>query len=212
MHGAVNRRFLETTRGQVVVLLRAGPRTVDELAEALGLTDNAVRVHLTTLERDGVVRSTGVRRGEKAGKPATLYELTHEADAQFSRAYVPVLRAVLDQLASELPAARIREVLAGVGRRLASGAMPAPSASHDQRLQSALDLLTGLGGSVTLEQRPGARVIRGRGCPLAAVVSQRPEACHLMEVLLGEILGAPVRECCQHGERPSCCFEVASAA
>jgi len=30
--------------------------TVEELAQALDLTDNGVRAHLTTLERDGIVR------------------------------------------------------------------------------------------------------------------------------------------------------------
>ena len=46
---ALGRRFLESTRGQVVLLLRRGARTVEELAQALGLTDNAVRSHLAAL-------------------------------------------------------------------------------------------------------------------------------------------------------------------
>src|SRR3712207_8581849 len=54
-----NKRFLETTRGQIVALLRRGTRTVEELAAALGLTDNAVRAHLAALERDGLVRQAG---------------------------------------------------------------------------------------------------------------------------------------------------------
>jgi predicted ArsR family transcriptional regulator len=62
----LGRRFFETTRGQIVGLLRRGRRTVEELARALGLTDNAVRNHLATLERDGLVRQDGVRRGPGA--------------------------------------------------------------------------------------------------------------------------------------------------
>src|SRR5947199_106053 len=38
-----------TTRGQIVTLLRGGVRSVDELANELGLTDNAVRAHLAVL-------------------------------------------------------------------------------------------------------------------------------------------------------------------
>ena len=60
-------RFLDSTRGQVATLLRRGSRTVEELAVELGLTDNAVRNHLALLERDGVVRQVGVRRGKGAG-------------------------------------------------------------------------------------------------------------------------------------------------
>jgi DNA-binding transcriptional ArsR family regulator len=46
--GGQNERFFAHTRGQVVALLRHGDRTVEELAQALGLTDNAVRAHLVT--------------------------------------------------------------------------------------------------------------------------------------------------------------------
>ena len=206
------RRFLETTRGQVVALLRAGPQTVDELAAALGLTDNAIRAHVATLERDGIVAQRGVRRGEGAGKPAAVYQLTAEAEAKFSRAYAPVLGAILEELATALPEDRRRALLANVGRRLSVGLMPPADASHDSRLQAALDVLGELGGVARLEERTGTSVIRGQGCPLSTTVAHRPEACHVVEALLREIVGAPVRQCCEHGERPSCCFEVLPAA
>ena len=73
------RRFLETTRGQIVALLRRGARTVEDLAKALGLTDNAIRAHLAALERDGLVRPDGSRRGIGAGKPALVYGVPPEA-------------------------------------------------------------------------------------------------------------------------------------
>src|SRR5215207_8128885 len=50
------------TRARVIELLRHGRKTVDDLAAALGLTDNAVRMHLAGLEREGLVRAEGVRR------------------------------------------------------------------------------------------------------------------------------------------------------
>jgi hypothetical protein len=31
-----------------------------------------------------------------------------------------------------------------------------------------------------------------------------------MESVLGELLEVPVRECCERGERPRCCFEIAA--
>ena len=76
-------RFFASTRGQVITLLRHGERTVDDLALALELTDNAVRSHLTALERDGLVRQTGVRRG--GGKPAYTYELTAAGEVPSTR-------------------------------------------------------------------------------------------------------------------------------
>lgn len=51
------KRFFASIRGRIVALLRRAGRTVDELTQALDLTDNAVRAHLAALERDGMVRS-----------------------------------------------------------------------------------------------------------------------------------------------------------
>ena len=51
------------TRGRIVDLIRRSPCTATEIARELGLTYNAVRGHLTTLERDGLVRSRGARQG-----------------------------------------------------------------------------------------------------------------------------------------------------
>ena len=114
------KRTLETTRGRILALLRRGPRTVDELAQSVGTSDNAVRSHLVALERDALVRRVGVRRGAGAGKPALVYELPPEAEPQFSRAYPPVLAAVLEVLLEELPEERSRELLRHAGRKLAA--------------------------------------------------------------------------------------------
>jgi predicted ArsR family transcriptional regulator len=72
------------------MLLRHGDRTVEELAQALGLTDNAVRAHLVTLERDRLVRQTGLRRG--TSRPAYAYSLTPAAERLFPKACGTLLR------------------------------------------------------------------------------------------------------------------------
>jgi predicted ArsR family transcriptional regulator len=204
-----SQRFLETTRGRIVALLRCQARTVEELAQALDLTDNAVRAHLATLERDGMVRQSGARRSPGAGKPATVYELSSDAEAVLSRAYPPVLSALLEELVAQLPANQTEALLAGVGRRLAAPLLPPPTASFRARLDAAVGVLNALGGAAELEEQDGAAVIRGCGCPLASVVARRPEMCHAVEALLSEVVGVQVRQCCRHGNRPSCCFEIA---
>ncbi len=205
-------RFLETTRGQLVTLLRRGPLSVDELARSVGLTDNAVRAHLSTLERDGMVRQSGTRRGTGAGKPATLYELHPDGEAFLSRAYAPVLGALVEELVDQLSPEQSASILDGLGRRLAAGAPPASASSRKARLEAGVAMLRALGGAAELEERDGAWVIRGYGCPLAATVSRRPETCRAVESLMREIVGPDLVQCCRHGERPSCCFEVPPAA
>jgi predicted ArsR family transcriptional regulator len=209
----LSRRFFETTRGQVVALLRRSSRTVEELAQALGLTDNAIRSHLSSLERDELVRQDGVRRGQGAGKPATLYEIHPEAEPLFSRAYAPVLGALLEELDAQLSPERREALMQAVGRRLAGGVGRPPAGDLDARVKAGVALLNSLGGAAEAERRDGALVIRGcGGCPLSAATAHRPELCRAVQALLSEYIGAAVRECCDRGDRPRCHFEVAAAA
>ena len=204
-----DRRFYASTRGQVVSLLRRGRRTVDELAEALGLTDNAVRAHLAGLERDGLVKQEGVRRG--ASKPAYSYELTPDAERLFPKAYGPVLRQFLDVLAERLPPDHLENALREAGRRIAAG-HPVSGGDRRARVGQAVALLEDLGGLAEVEEGEDSTVIRGYDCPLAAAVPGHPELCRLAETLLEEVIGAPVTECCERGPVPRCRFVVPSGA
>ena len=206
-----DQKFFDSTRGQAVVLLRRSDRTVDELAKALGLTNNGVRGHLATLERDGVVRQRGsVRPGSAGGKPAYVYELTPEAEDLFPRAYEPVLRHLLDVLSEGLGPEESEALLRDVGHRIAEG-REAPNDGLHARLAEAVAVLNELGGLAELEERDGTLFIRGYGCPLSAVTPDHPEVCRLAEALVAEVAGVPVHECCDRSERPRCCFEVAPA-
>jgi predicted ArsR family transcriptional regulator len=202
-----DQRFFASTRGRIIQLLRRGSRTVDELSEALDLTDNGVRGHLATLERDGIVEQTGVRRG--TGKPAFTYGLTAEADSLFPKPYGRVLRHLLDEIGGRLSSRELDELMAAVGRRLAAG-WPSPAGDQGARLQAAAALLNELGGLADIEDRDSRVFLRGYSCPLAAAAPGHPEICHLAAALVSEIVKVPVREHCDRGEQPLCCFEVMS--
>lgn len=206
-------RIVETTRGRVLALLRRGEMTADELAEALGLTDNAVRAHLTTLERDGFVQPQGERRDGRVGKPATLYQVSPEAEPLFSKAYLPLLTTLLAALGERLSAEELGGLLADVGNRLAAG-IARPSGDLIQRVHAASNLLNQLGGLSSVEEveAGGRYIIQSRGCPVGVAVKELPEVCEAIVTLLSELTGASVRSCCARSGRPSCCFEVVPAS
>jgi predicted ArsR family transcriptional regulator len=203
--GIGNRRFFASTPGKIVALLRRSSHTVEELAHALGLTDNAVRAHLTTLERDGLVQQQGTRPGKR--KPSVVYNLAPAAEDLFPKAYGPVLSQLLEVLNKRLEASEVEDLLRTAGRRLAA-TRPIPSGDLQTRLEEAVSTLTTLGGLAELEQCNGTSVIRGVSCPLAAVVRGHPEVCRLAEALLSELIGVPVQEHCERGEHISCHFVV----
>jgi predicted ArsR family transcriptional regulator len=203
-------KFFESTRGQIVTLLRRANRTVEDLARALDLTDNGVRAHLAVLERDGIVRQRGsVRRSSGGGKPAYVYELTQEGEDLFPKAYEDTLRRLLDILSDQLGPQESEALLRSVGRRLAEEHSTRADGGH-ARLETAVEVLNELGGLTELEERDGAVVIRGYSCPLAGVTPDHPEVCRMAEALVAEVAGVPVHEHCDRGERPRCCFEIAS--
>jgi predicted ArsR family transcriptional regulator len=208
MSVALNQRFLETTRGQILALIRRGRQTVEELAAALELTDNAVRNHLATLERDSLIQQAGVRRSSGAGKPAVLYQLHPDAEVLFSRAYPSVLTTVVESIVNACPPDQIDELLRDAGRRLARQAGGRATGTLENRVRTAAAALTALGGDVTVAREEGSLRIRGSGCPLSAAVSKQPGLCRAVETLVSEVTGARARTCCEHGERPRCCFAI----
>lgn len=202
-------RILETTRGRVLALLRRRSMTTDELAGALGLTDNAIRAHLATLERDGLVQARGERRDGRIGKPATVYTVSPDVDTIFSKAYIPLLTGLLSALGDRLTAKELRELLKDVGGRLAAG-VAHPSGELSERVAAASNLFNQLGGLSSVEEVEAGRryIIQSCGCPLGIAVSERPEVCDTIVALISKVTLAKVRSCCTQSGRPSCCFEI----
>lgn len=199
-------QFFSSTRGRIVLLLRRTGSTVDELARALHLTDNAVRAHLATLERDGLVCQAGVRRG--SGKPAQVYHLTQEAEHIFPKAYGPVLRSLLDSLSTLLSPAQRVEVIQCAGQRLAAQ-WSIPPGELRARVQAALHVFDQLGGLTELEESPERYVIKSATCPLTAIAPDHPEVCRLTQAFLSHIIGVPVEEHCERKYAANCFFILA---
>lgn len=205
---AVDKRFFQSTRGRIVTYLRSGPCTVEELSRKLQLTDNAVRAHLSTLERDGLVRLSGVRRG--ARKPHFTYTLTADADQLFPKAYDALLNQLISVLKDRLSPPEIEEALREVGRAMAASATKGHSNGLESRVQNALRVFKSIGGAARVEKHEDKLVITSNGCPLAAAVSVHPEVCRLAEELVAQIVKVPVQEHCNREQRPQCRFEIST--
>lgn len=199
----------EKTRLLLLEALRVAPASADELAQPLGLTTNAVRFHLGSLEKDGLVKVAGTRKPAGAGKPAVLYVVSDDADVAFSKAYAPILAACIQELRSSVSEDEVIPFLRRVGDRLAAESDTAKPLSR--RVRAASDTLNALGGLTTVSRTAEGYEIRGSACPLAAVVTKESCACTVVESLVEKIVGAPVTEQCDRSGRPKCCFEVKAA-
>lgn len=204
----LRKQLLDSSRGRIVTLLRRGPSTADDIASTLGVTRSAIRAHITSMERDGVVRRAGQRPG--ATRPSHVFELTAEVEQLLSTAYVPLLTQLVDVFAAGLPATRLETMLRQAGKQLADELSQGrrPAGDLATRVAMASEMMNEQLGATTHVEANGTYVIRGFGCPLAALTGKHPGVCMAMESLVGEVVGVPVRECCDRSDRPHCCFEI----
>ncbi len=200
--------FFDSTRGRILELVRGGMGTVDELSRQLELTDNAVRAHLATLERDRLIEQHGVQRGLR--KPHFAYRLTPEAEHLFPKAYHTLLNQLLAVLNFRLEPQELQSILREVATALAVNLSASRNGeTAESKAQSAVAALEELGGTSRIEREDDKLLIRSNsGCPFSETVSEHPEICRLAEVLLSEITSLEVREHCQRGESPQCSFEI----
>lgn len=196
---------LGRARGRIVDLLRRSSLTPNEIAARLGVTHNAVRSHLAALSRLGLVQKGGLQRGST--RPATLYELAPRGEFLVSHAYLPFVAHLLQALGEQLSDAQVDRLMRTVGRALAAE-WPRADGPLEQRIPEAVALLNDLGAATEAEAEDHGFIIRGYGCLLAEAVNGRPEVCRVMESLLEEFLGVPVKECCDRTKRPRCCFRI----
>ncbi len=200
-------RLVGGTRQAVLELLLRSDRTVQEIADEIGVSGNAIRGHLAALERDGMVIQRAVRR-DTGGKPASVYALSPDADELFPKAYAFVLEGLLAVLEDRDGAERVQQVLAEVGARAANPTVGSP----EDRVEAAAEVLRALGGTVEVRREGDHWKIEGFSCPLSAVTADDARVCGLAESLVERTTGGSVREVCARTPRPRCAFEISFPA
>ena len=200
-------RLFKSTRGKILNLLRTREWTVNELAEKLSLTDNAVRAHLASLERDRLVTQSGMKPGVR--KPHAMYGLGPDAEEMFPKAYGRLVSLLMAMCSRRITLRALRSDMRAAGRKVAREHLSElKGKTRRQRIDAALGVLKELGGAAVFREEDGKHFICGYGCPIAAATANHPEACLLAESLLTEIVGSSVKEHCVRGPAPSCRFEL----
>ena len=200
-------RLFKSTRGKILELVRTEERTVNDLADALRLTDNAVRAHLASLERDRLITQSGMKPGLR--KPHVTYTLGPEAEHLFPKAYGRLVSLLMSIFSRQIKPRNLRAGMRAAGQAVANEHLPElRGKTRQERIDAALGILKELGGAATFREEDGKHFINGNGCPIAAATANHPEACLLAESLLTELIGSPVKQHCVRSPTPACRFEV----
>jgi predicted ArsR family transcriptional regulator len=182
------------TKRQILDHLKQhGAAEAQTLADAIALTDMAIRQHLYALQDAGLVAYEEERRPK--GRPAKLWRLTPAADEHFPDAHAELAVALVDDLIASAGETGMDQLLAARRQRLIR--------DYRARLEGKSTLRSRLAGLAGIRAEEGymAEVVsHGRGvwllvenhCPICAAASACQGFCAVELEVFRAVLGPEV--------------------
>lgn len=199
---------LEPSDGQFLnELHRVGPRTVQEICRAIGVTATAVRQRLQRLQSAGSVARQLVRTSR--GRPHYVYRVTEQGLRQLGDNYGDLalilwreIRRIPDTAVRESITTRVRDALVERLGRYGDGSV----AERVRRLSRSL---SNRGYDVEVCASEKLPILRENNCPYQELAEEDRDICDLEREVFERSLGSSVQlsRCCLDGHH--CCeFEV----
>jgi predicted ArsR family transcriptional regulator len=191
------------TRERILTLLLHSPTPVSTpaLAALLGISRNATHVHMSGLERDGLVERA--EQISTRGRPSRGFRLSAAGKAFFPRQYALLARNLLAELARHLGPEALPGAMARIGEGIAAQLEPRVAGGA-----ATTDSIAALMRELGYEARPsGDEEIEAHNCVFHDLAMRDTAVCAVDLALLGKLSGRTVehRTCMARGER-SCRF------
>jgi predicted ArsR family transcriptional regulator len=169
---------LQPTRRRIILALKQrGGMTAAELAEMLGITSMGVRRHLTTLERDRLVRYDLVQRGK--GRPSYVYHLSAQAEDLFPKNYASLANELLAYMALRDGEHAVIELLdMRAQRRIRNARARTDGLPLPERVAALADILTTEGYLADYQKlEDGSFLLREHNCAVHDVADEHRHLC-----------------------------------
>jgi predicted ArsR family transcriptional regulator len=191
-----------STRKVILTMLKTqGQLSVGEMSKQLGITEMAVRRHLNTLDRDGLLETKLIRQA--VGRPTHLYFLTDQADDLFPKNYHHLTLDILGELLEDEGQERIESLFK---RREDKLMRKYQSRMHavglEERVSELANIQNENGYMVDWQKMSeGKFVLSEHNCPITQVANRYQQACHCELSLFERLLDANVErtECLAKG-------------
>ncbi len=207
-------REVGTTQQKLLRRLLISPQgaTVEALCDALHVTHNAIRQHLTALIAAGYVeRGSAVPTG---GRPQARYVLLPAGRDLFPRNYGLIATSVLERLYTATGKAGVQALLGDIGRELGAAAAERIATASDEETAHALaDQLDALGYEARAVKREGETEVEAYNCVFHALAKAHPDVCRFDLAFMEAATGRPVQhlECLVRGGH-ACRFRLGPRA
>lgn len=193
-----------STRNQILRALKIHDgSTITDLAKQAGVSPVTVRHHLNSLQADGLVQSSSVKR-HSVGRPYHVFHLTDAAQELFPRQYLGLTRRLLDQIKTNLEPETIATLFEEMADDiLADYRVRLEGKSQTERMAILSEILEKEGFLVTWREDNGEHTLIEHSCPYRNLGREYPDICRLDHSLITQVLDSPVRQtsCLLHGDQ-----------
>ncbi len=185
---------MKSTRDRILqTLLRQPRRTINELADAVGINPISVRHHLTNLQVEGLVAAEEERHG--VGRPRLVYFLTEDGLEKFPTRYLRLTTRLLAQRKETMPAPRVSQLFSQIAEDLASEYKDQMQGlSMEERLDFVKSMLAEEGFTVEWEKSGDQYKIHEISCPYYQIGVNHPEVCTVDQALISKMLAVPAEK------------------
>ena len=194
MSAGVQAQGERKTRRAITKLLKTeGPIDSAQLAERLGLTAMAIRQHLYTLQREGLV--TSEERPVPIGRPAKFWRLTREADRLFPEAYAELSVALIDSVKDAFGEEGLERVLTSrcARQRTDYAKRIKPNAPLKKKLEALAQVRSEEGYMAEIRKEgEGSYLLVENHCPICAAANACQGFCSTELELFRSVLGPGV--------------------
>jgi predicted ArsR family transcriptional regulator len=178
--------------------------TVEGFSQQLGITRNAVRQHLASLENDRLVAKSVTR--PSGGRPEQLYILTERGSELFPRHYSWFAQMLMEMIEQEVGSEEVGQRLSAMGARIAKNLRGNDETPRTlpEKLEKITAVLEDLGYNARM--RPagalkGIPIIEAQNCVFHDLAKKNPAVCQFDLALLESFTDSSVihEECMAKG-------------
>ncbi|WP_435924978.1 helix-turn-helix transcriptional regulator [Paenibacillus sp. DYY-L-2] len=194
-----------STRDRILQMMKtSGPLSTKEITDRLGITEMAVRRHLGTMERDGLIESKMVRK--TSGRPTAVYGLTELAEGMFPKKYHTLTLDLLGELENEFGKESVNLLFDRRKHKL-TRLYESEMAGKDlpEKVQKLAEIQNENGYMTECGQNEqGDYVLMEHNCPISQIANRYNHACECELKLFESLLDTKVErtEClAQDGQR-----------
>ncbi|WHX47617.1 transcriptional regulator [Paenibacillus woosongensis] len=193
------------TRERILHMMKtSGPLSAKEITSELQITEMAVRRHLGTMERDGLIESKMIR--QTMGRPTSVFGLTELAEGLFPRNYHTLTLDLLSELENESGEDTIRRLFEKRRDKLKQQYQTSMDGiPFADKVKKLAQIQNENGYMTECEQNDdGDFVLKEHNCPISQIANRYNHACDCELSLFKSLLNTEVErtEClAQDGKR-----------